>query len=182
MSLARIMPGFVLFGLLIGCAAPAQRTDSFPRKSERDRVWNAMNTVLSRHFQVRTDRYMGSESSWNYTYSGNAVIGVGKMHSDGFQKYRLKVVGRVYLDDEDFYQAHIRVIKQIDVSMAHTMARATAQPRYRWRNVGFHDAMETQLANEVDKELRGRANPYSGRFFRNELPKTQKKAKGKTDF
>jgi len=171
MQLARNIVATVLLGfVLIGCANVDERTESFPRKAERDRIWQSMNTVLSRHFNVRRDRYLTNEPTGNST-TGDAIVGYSKIHSDGFNKYRLKVVGRIFLDDEDYYQAHVRVLRQYDVSMAHTMSRASAQPRYQWRNGSFDQTMEAQLRNEIDREFHGRSNPYDGRFHRNELPK-----------
>lgn len=169
MKMARLVLSVGVLFAVVGCADRGFRAPyPYPERADRERVWKAMHTVLTRNgFLVQTSRYTGTD-----------MVATSRVHSEGFQKYRMKVTARVALDEDDFPEPIVRVVQQVDVSDPDVMTRGTIQPRYQWRNVGFHEAMEAQLRNEIEQELYGRSNPFDGKFFRSHLPKERKEGAG----
>lgn len=142
--------------------------------SEPGRAWNTMKTVLARHFRVETSRQV------------DQLVAYSDINSEGFEKYRTKIVGTVVLDEDDFWRPVVRVFHQVDMSNINPSARSAVQPRFRggtinqpryqWRTVSVNEDMEAQLRNEIDAELYGGANGFRGKFFMSPLPKSGAKS------
>ncbi|MBI2195321.1 MAG: tetratricopeptide repeat protein [Planctomycetes bacterium] len=142
-ALLSILP----FLFLAGCdtlSLSRQGKETEKQKAvQYDQAWAASQEVLKKYFTVKkTD------------YATGQVVAVTLPSSVTFPKTRQKVVAEIADHGEGWYEVEVRVMNQIETSTADPFSQQ--QSHYDWKTIDFDEGLETQLVDEIYKEIDAR--------------------------
>lgn len=117
--------------------------------SEFDRVWTATEEVLQREgYMVKPSRY-----------HENTLVATSRMNADALNKGRTKVIAKIVVDQDGYFEPSIRVLNQLDISEASAWSHPNMNENHMWINSSTNEKIETEIYNKIQGLLQ---NKYQG--------------------
>jgi len=136
----------------IGCLRRVRHDmDSQQLVTDYDRIWQAMGTVMTRHFQV----------TWADKAEG--VIKAKPLRSDGkMGPGELRVSARIVPSPAGGFDVEVRAVNYIDISEPRALSKKTVP--YDLVPVSFDTTLQAQLLDEIDDvRFEGRRAGYESK-------------------
>lgn len=156
MKCLRIIPAMALLLMLAaaGCGRSARdKSDVQTLMRNRKKTWDAMRTVMARHFLIKTaDRSKG-------------MIEAAPLRNDGrMAQAETRILAKIFSSPRGGYDVEVLASNYINVSEPYALSKKL--PRYQWAVVSFDQRLQTQLLNEIDKlRFEGRMAAYDNKFL-----------------